>query len=61
MFEVHCPGHGGRVLLTSSRVRRVANTGGGIVISWRCWCGQDGTTTTGRRRSRPAAVRPDAA
>jgi len=60
MFEVHCPQHGCRVLLAANRIHRVANTDAGIVVSWRCWCGHLGTSTTGVRASRSAA-RPDAA
>jgi len=62
MFEVHCPRHGTRVLLSESRIRSVTNTDGGIVVAWRCWCGVNGETRTGRRRrSIAAAPRPETA
>jgi hypothetical protein len=60
MFAVHCPDHDHRVLLAWSRVRGVATTPAGIVVSWRCWCGHEGTATLGRR-SRTALPTPDEA
>ena len=58
MFEVHCPRHGTRVLLSEGRIRGIANTETGIVVAWRCWCGLEGETRTGRRRPVPAAPSP---
>jgi hypothetical protein len=46
MFEVYCPSHGSRVLLSTSRIEAMHNTRDGIVVEWRCWCGEHGTTGT---------------
>jgi hypothetical protein len=65
MFEVHCPCHQARVLLTNSAIRRIENTDHGVLVHWRCWCGHEGTLRTGRRvrpeRTLPNEAIPDAA
>lgn len=43
MFEVYCPTHQSRVLLSSSCIEALHNTPDGIVLEWRCWCGDRGT------------------
>jgi hypothetical protein len=42
MFQVHCPAHRSRVLLTTRRITVLLNTGAGVVVQWRCWCGHVG-------------------
>lgn len=42
MFEVFCPEHGTRVLLTITRIEKLWNTPAGIIVDWRCWCGTAG-------------------
>ncbi|MDY7101336.1 MAG: hypothetical protein S0880_09125 [Actinomycetota bacterium] len=59
MFTVHCDCVDGEMLLSESRITGMANTDVGIVVSYRCWCGRDGTFVTGRRAGRPAAERHD--
>ena len=44
MFEVYCPSHRSRVLLSPSRIEALHNTPDGIVLDWCCWCGEHGTT-----------------
>ena len=57
MFAVHCPHHGGRVLLDDSSVLAIVNTATAIVVHWQCTCGELGTTETGRRARSPATER----
>lgn len=55
MFAVHCPAHGGRVLIWTSLVEAVRNlAGGGIEVDYRCTCGHRGTWRTGRKATGPA-------
>jgi hypothetical protein len=54
MFAVHCPAHGGRVLIWTSLVEAVRNVADGIEVDYRCTCGYRGTWRTGRT-SRVAA------
>lgn len=49
MFAVHCPAHGGRVLIWTSLVEAVRNVAGGIEVDYRCTCGHRGTWRTGRK------------
>ena len=51
MFEVFCPSHQSAVLLTSNHIEALHNTPEGIVIAWRCWCGQVGETDNTKRRT----------
>lgn len=55
MFEVFCPEHGTRVLLTIARIEKLHNTPAGIVLEWRCWCGTVGRLCPGTGSS-PADV-----
>jgi hypothetical protein len=54
MFDVFCPSHGQRVLLTPRCIEKLENTDDGIVITWRCWCGARGELRTGQA-DQPAA------
>lgn len=57
MFEIHCPRHGARVLLGSRSIESIQNTADGIVVHWRCRCGETGTLVTGRTPRREPIVR----
>jgi hypothetical protein len=61
MFEVWCPGHETRVLLDTSRITRLCNTGAGTVLQWLCWCGTAGSLVRGRSPGAPASDVTDAA
>lgn len=47
MFDAYCAHHGGRVLLTTRHILGLDHTGGGIVVRFRCWCGEVGSTAFG--------------
>jgi len=47
MFTVHCPTHGGAVLLSERAITRLVNTPHGIEMHWRCFCGTEGIELTG--------------
>lgn len=47
MFTVHCPVHGGAVLLSERSITRLVNTPHGIELHWRCFCGSEGVELTG--------------
>lgn len=47
MFDVHCPGHGTRVLLGPRSIEALENTPHGVVLRWRCRCGATGTSRFG--------------
>jgi hypothetical protein len=49
MFDVHCPRHGHRVLLGNRRIVSVVNDDSGILLRYRCWCGEDGEVRFSRR------------
>jgi hypothetical protein len=49
MFDIYCPGHRSRVLLTASAVEGLVNTGDGVVVRWRCHCGARGERRFARR------------
>lgn len=51
MFSVHCETHGTEVLLTSEDIEALIGDEHGIVLHWRCRCGQRGALRTGRRRT----------
>ena len=60
MFTVHCTHHGSEVLLPNSHITGLWNTLEGIVMGWRCYCGETGSILTGRPRvprSAPAVER----
>ena len=56
MFSVQCSHHGGEVLLPNSHITGVWNTLEGIVMGWRCYCGQTGSILTGRARTTRSAA-----
>jgi len=49
MFSVHCPVHGGEVLLPERHIESLRNTATGIEVQWVCYCGHHGSFLTGRR------------
>jgi hypothetical protein len=59
VFDVFCPRHGARVLLSAGNVENLRNTDRGIEVRFRCHCGYRGTWVTGRRAalSEPPHVR----
>ena len=56
MFDIYCEGHGARVLLWSDCITGVVNEAGGIVLRWRCPCGQEGNWHTGQSASTAPAM-----
>jgi hypothetical protein len=58
MFAVHCPHHGGHVLLDDSSILGIVNSTTGILVHWQCTCGELGSTETGRRARSPAGPLP---
>ena len=50
MFSVYCNHHGSEVLLPTSHITGLWNTLEGIVMGWRCYCGETGSLLTGRPR-----------
>jgi hypothetical protein len=50
MLRAHCPRHGTAVLITTSNIAGIDNTERGMVVHWRCSCGQRGRSTFPRRR-----------
>lgn len=61
MFEVDCPTHGSRVLLSARRIEGIRNTVDGPVLYWRCWCGTRGCLVGGRHRGHRDTSTCDAA
>jgi hypothetical protein len=63
MFEVYCPSHRSRVLLSASRIEAIHNTSEGPILDWHCWCGARGSLANGRRpiRRHRHGPKPDAA
>ena len=49
MFEVFCPAHRSRVLLSVSRIEAIRNTLDVPILDWHCWCGARGSLVHGRR------------
>ena len=49
MLAVDCDRTHSRVLVFSSDVRSVDNTADGVLVRYRCACGQPGMMVTGRR------------
>jgi len=47
MFQVFCPDHHSRVLLSTGRIEAVRNTADGVLVEWRCWCGHRGRSIRG--------------
>jgi len=56
MFDHNCTDCGKRQLIFPSQITAMNNTGHGIVVEFRCWCGADQTMVSGRAATeRPAA------
>jgi hypothetical protein len=53
MFTIDCPRHQQRVLLGPRAVQTLENTEHGVVLHWRCSCGETGTEVLGRNADRP--------
>lgn len=49
MLSAHCPRHGRTVLVPTSAIDGIDNTSSGIVVRWRCSCGEAGRTRFPRR------------
>jgi hypothetical protein len=47
MFEVYCPAHRSRVLLTSRRITALHSGHDGVLVEWQCWCGHHGFSAHG--------------
>jgi len=56
MFDAICHRHGHRVLLSNRRILSVANDDAGILVRYRCWCGDEGELRTGRPRASRAVM-----
>lgn len=55
MFSVHCESHGSPVLLTARNIESIVNDDDGMVVLWRCSCGQRGAFRTGVARASVSA------
>ncbi|MBA2528902.1 MAG: hypothetical protein H0V19_02885 [Euzebyales bacterium] len=55
MLAAYCPAHGATLLLSESRIRRLANTPRGIELLLECYCGQPIEMLTGRRAEKTRA------
>ena len=51
MFDITCPVHGARVLLTADHIEGVVNRPDGIELRYRCWCGHRGTWRVHQRQA----------
>jgi hypothetical protein len=56
MFDAICHRHGHRLLLSSRRILSITNDDLGIVVRFRCWCGDEGEYRTGRPRPRQGVM-----
>jgi hypothetical protein len=56
MFTVYCKRHGTNVLLGDDDILSVANDERGIVVSWKCYCGQRGAVVHRHHRRHPTFV-----
>lgn len=54
MFDVFCSACSSRRLVFPGQVLGLVNSPDGIAVQYRCWCGEIGVWTTGRKS--PAAV-----
>jgi hypothetical protein len=61
MFEIYCPAHQSRVLLSAGRIEGIRNTPEGPIVDWHCWCGARGSMSPGRRPVRRRSSATDAA
>jgi hypothetical protein len=53
MFQATCHRDGRRVLLGNERIVSLVNDDAGILVRYRCWCGEVEELRTGRPRRRP--------
>jgi hypothetical protein len=53
MFHATCHRDGRRVLLGNERIVSLVNDDAGILVRYRCWCGEVEELRTGRPRRRP--------
>jgi hypothetical protein len=53
MFQATCHRAGRRVLLGNERIVSVVNDDAGILLRFRCWCGELEELRTGRPRRGP--------
>jgi hypothetical protein len=53
MLEVYCSSHRSKVLLPAGRIERLKATADGLVVHWKCWCGQTGRWHANRKLSAP--------
>lgn len=56
MFDAYCPACRTRRLVFAGQIRGIRNGEAGIRVAYRCWCGADGTWTTGRRSAEDPAT-----
>jgi hypothetical protein len=56
MFDATCQRHRHRVLLSNRRILSIANDDAGILVRFRCWCGEEGEFRTGRPRPRQGVM-----
>ena len=52
MFDHNCTVCGKRQLIFPNQITSMDNNEHGIVVAFRCWCGADQTTVTGRKAGR---------
>jgi hypothetical protein len=52
VFAHHCTACDRRQLIFPGQLDRIDNTHHGMVVSFRCWCGAEQTTVTGRGADR---------
>jgi hypothetical protein len=57
VFDVFCSACARRRLVFPGQVLGLVNAPGGIAVQYRCWCGEVGVWSTGRRTApAPAAA-----
>ena len=60
MFDAYCTREGARALLGPRNILSLHNTSEGIVVYFRCHCGQPGVSVWGRDRAAATHERSDA-
>jgi hypothetical protein len=56
MFAVHCPIIDAPTLIWPSSLRSVRETDRGLVVTFRCACGEEATYLSGRRVAKPVLL-----
>lgn len=56
MFDVFCSACARRRLVFPGQVLNLVNAPGGIAVQYRCWCGEIGVWSTGRKAATPAVA-----